>query len=112
MLETLTAIGFKETDAQVYVFLTKRVFQKATDIANALNLYEGQLYRSLKKLQAMGVINTSSEKPTRFSAVPFERVLDLLMRVSKERQEALQESKQELLSTWEAITKKDGMHTS
>ena len=112
MLNTLTSLGFKETDAQVYVFLTKEGFQEARDIANALELYEGQLYRSLKNLQAKGIINTSPDLPTRFSAVPFEKVLDLLMKASKEQKKALQENKEQLLFTWQSITRKEPISKS
>jgi sugar-specific transcriptional regulator TrmB len=108
MINTLTTLGFKESDAQIYVFLSREGDRNEADILNALKLYEGQLHRSLKNLQAKGVIVISTEQPVRFSAVPFELVLDLLMKASKERQKALLESREELLSTWQEIKKKDG----
>jgi hypothetical protein len=39
--------------------------------------------------------------------VLFEKLLDFLIKAKKEQQQALQESKEELLSTWRSITKKD-----
>jgi hypothetical protein len=41
-----------------------------------------------------------------FSAVPFEKVLDLHMEVKKEQQKALTENRKQLLSTWQLIAKK------
>ena len=107
MLKTLASLGFTETDAQVYVFLTTEGPKKARDIAEALKLYRRQLYRTLKNLQSKGIVNASPEYPARFSAVLFEKVLDLLIKAKTEQQQALQESKEELLSTWRSITKKD-----
>jgi len=107
MLKTLASLGFTETDAQVYVFLATEGPQKASHIAEALKIYKQQLYRVLKNLQSKGFINASSEYPARYSAVLFEKVLDLLIKAKTEQQQALQESKEELLSAWRSITKKD-----
>lgn len=107
MLKTLVNLGFTETDAQVYVFLATEGPQKASEIAEALKIYKQHLYRILKNLQSKGVINASAEYPPRFSAVLFEKALDLLIKAKTEQQKALQESKEELLSTWRSITKKD-----
>jgi sugar-specific transcriptional regulator TrmB len=107
MLKTLVSLGFDERDAQVYVFLATEGPQEARDIAEALQIYKRRLYRSLKNLQSKGIINASSEYPARFSAVLFEKVLDLLIKAKTEQEQALQESKEELLSTWRSITKKD-----
>jgi sugar-specific transcriptional regulator TrmB len=107
MLKTLVNLGFTETDAQVYVFLATEGPQKASNIAEELQIYKQHIYRILKKLQSKGIVNASAEYPARFSAVLFEKVLDLLIKAKMEQQQALQESKEELLSTWRSITKKD-----
>lgn len=106
MQKTIIKLGFTEIDAQVYVFLSKEGSKKARDMAEALNLTSQQLYRILKKLQKKGMVNVSHEYPASFSAVIFERILDLLVKSKKEQQKALQESKKELLSTWRSITEK------
>lgn len=106
MLNTLTSLGFKETDAHVYLLLTKGGFREAREIAEVLKLHKSQLYHSLKNLKTKGVVNWTPERPTRFSAVPFEKVLDLQMDVKKEQQKALKETREQLLSTWQLIAKK------
>ncbi|PVX25682.1 MAG: hypothetical protein CW716_07520 [Candidatus Bathyarchaeum sp.] len=105
---TLVKLGFTETDTQVYSFLATEGPHNAGEMAEVLNLHRQKLYRSLKKLQNKGIVNASFDYPVKFSAVVFDRVLDLLITVKMEQQQALQESKQELLSTWRSITKKDG----
>jgi sugar-specific transcriptional regulator TrmB len=107
MLITLVKLGFTETDAQVYAFLLTEGPQKARDIVAALKLHRHQLYCSLKNLQNKGIVNASLDYPVRFSAVFFEKVLDLLIETKMEQQQALQESKESLLSTWRSITKED-----
>ncbi len=107
MYKTLTTLGFTATDAQVYVYLTTEGLQKARDIAEALKLYRRQLYRSLENLQRKGIVNASPENPARFSAVPFEKILELLIQTKKEQHKELQENREELLSAWHSIIKKD-----
>ena len=106
MLKTLVKLGFPEADAQVYIYLTTEGPRKAKDIAEAVNLHRQKLYPTLKKLQNKGIVNISPEHPAKFSAVLFENVLDQLMKAKKEQQKALQESKEEFLSTWKSITKR------
>jgi sugar-specific transcriptional regulator TrmB len=107
MLITLVKLGFTETDAHVYVYLATEGPSKAIDIAEGLRIYKRQLYHALKRLQKNGIINVSAEYPARFSAVLFDQVLELLIKTKKEQQQALQESKEQLLHTWRSITKKD-----
>jgi len=107
MLKTLVSLGFADIDAEVYVFLANEGPQKAGDIAEALRIYKRRLYRILRKLQGQGIVNASSEYPARFSAVLFEEVLDLFIKVKTEQQEAIQASKEELLSTWRSMLPKN-----
>ena len=106
MLKTLQSIGFKLIDAKVYFFLTNMGPQKARSIAEALHLHKNQLYRSLKTLQNRGIVCASQEFPACFSAVNLEVVVDSLVNEKKEQALKLQESKEELLLSWRALTKK------
>jgi sugar-specific transcriptional regulator TrmB len=107
MKKTLMNLGFAEPEAQVYIFLVEKGPQKARDVAEALGIYKQRLYCILGKLREKGVVDSSSEFPAYFSAVVFEKVLDLFMEARIEQQEALKANKEELLSTWRSITEKD-----
>jgi sugar-specific transcriptional regulator TrmB len=111
MIKTLISLGLSQMDAEVYVFLSTSGPQNGRSIAAALKLYKQQLYRSLKRLQIKGVVNSSHRHPAVFSAISFERVLDLILVVKKEEADILQESREELLSRWRDITKKDSVNT-
>ena len=111
MQKTLIKLGFTETEAQVYSYLTTEGPRKAKDIAEALNMHRQKLYGILKNLQNKAIVNASPEHPTQFSAVLFEKVLDQLVKTKVEQHKALQESKKELFSTWRAITKKDPLES-
>jgi predicted transcriptional regulator len=102
MLKLLFDLGLTETEVSVYVFLTKKGPQKAVVIGNALNLYKQRLYRSLRKMQNKGVIEASGY-PACFSAVPFERVIELAIKSDIEEAERMIQNKEELLSSWQSI---------
>jgi sugar-specific transcriptional regulator TrmB len=106
MLKTLMDLGFKEVDAKVYLFLVSMGPQKGKDIADSLKLHKQQLYRSLKRLKNKRIVN-SDEHPAVFSSISFEKVLDVFLEVKKEQADDLQENREELLSRWQDITKKD-----
>jgi sugar-specific transcriptional regulator TrmB len=79
VLRTLESLGLTQPDAQIYIFLGKRGAQKAISIAKSLKMSKQTVYRAIKNLQSKGIITATLEHPSRFSAVPFERVLDLFV---------------------------------
>jgi sugar-specific transcriptional regulator TrmB len=103
VLKTLVSFGLTQIDAQVYVFLAKKGAQKGRDIRKALKITKQQLYPSLKNLQKMGIVSSTMEHPARFTAIPFEKVLDLFIRARVEETQRLQQSKAEILSKWQAL---------
>ena len=107
MQKTLMNLGFTEKDSQVYLFLANEGPRKAKEIAEALNMCSAQLHSILKKLQNNGLVIASSSRSALFSAVFFEKVLELLVEAKREQHEALLASKEELLSTWRSLTKRD-----
>ncbi len=107
MLKTLTSIGFKQTDAEVYVSLTENGRQKAREIAEALKTQRRQVYRSLKTLQAKGIVKASTEHPTQFSAIPFENVLDALIKANVEEAKQLEQEKMKILTRWQTMIRAD-----
>jgi sugar-specific transcriptional regulator TrmB len=106
MLKTLTTLGFTETDAQVYVYLITEGPQQARSIAEALKIYKRKLYRGLRKLQQKGMVNASQEYPAQFSAVPFDKILELLIKTHLKEAQRIEQEKQEILNQWHSIINK------
>ena len=107
MIKTLVSLGLSQMDAQIYVFLSTQGPHNGKTIAEALKLYKQKLYRSLKRLQAKGIVNPSAERPAVFSSISFEEVLDLFFEIKVKEADVLQENREEILSKWQAVTKKD-----
>lgn len=102
MHKILFNLSFSETEAAVYVYLTKEGPQTATDVGKALNLNKQMLNWSLRKMQSKGTISAYGY-PARFSAIPFEKVLDLIIKHNIEEAERMVQNKEELLFSWQSM---------
>jgi sugar-specific transcriptional regulator TrmB len=103
----LKKFRLSDIDVQVYFFLANQGSIEIREIAVALDLPEKNIRKSLKHLQTKRIVKASIEHPLEFMALPFERVLDLLIEIKKEQAKTLKASKEELLSSWRSITEKD-----
>jgi len=103
VLKTLRDLGLTRLDSKIYVYLAKRGPQKGKEISKALKIQKQQLYSSLKKLQSKAVVSATLEHPAKFSAVPFENVLDLFIKAKLQEAQTIQHEKSKLLSSWQAM---------
>jgi sugar-specific transcriptional regulator TrmB len=103
IFRTLISFGLTRTEIKVYISLAKKGPQKGEDLRNSLNMQKQQLYPSLKSLQSKGVVTVTIERPAIFSALPFEKVLDLLIKADIEEVQRMIQNKEELLSSWRSI---------
>jgi sugar-specific transcriptional regulator TrmB len=108
VIDTLMSFGLTRIDSQIYILLAKKGPQKAIEFGKALKTSKPQLYRSLKNLESRGVVSSSLEHPAKFSALPFEKALDLLakakMKKALEEAQHIQENKQDILDNWQKIS--------
>ena len=107
MLETLAGFGLKPSDAHVYVFLAKKGPQTGKDLCNILTMPKHQVYQCLRNLENKAIVTATSEHPASFSAVPFEKVLDILVKAKLEEAQRTQMDKDEALTDWESMMKED-----
>ena len=103
VLKTLEAFGLSRVDSEVYLYLAKKGPKKGREVAIALQIPKQQLYPSLKNLKNKGIISVSIDRPTLFSALAFEKVLELLIAIRVDQAKAIKETKKELLKSWRAM---------
>lgn len=101
------SMDLSETDAQVYVFLALNGPHRAREISRRMNLYKAQLYRSLRNLQDKDIALATADSPAVFSVIPFERLLDMLVKIRKEQEGALRDAREELRSSWQKVIKRN-----
>jgi len=86
------------------MFLAKSGVQSTSFVAKRLKMERVQAYRTFKKLQEKGLIEATLERPTRFTIVPFETLLEAFINSKKSEIASLNEQKERLMSTWQAIS--------
>jgi sugar-specific transcriptional regulator TrmB/CBS domain-containing protein len=100
----LQVLGLSKRERQVYMFLAKSGVQSTSFVAKRLKMERVQAYRTFKKLQEKGFIEATLERPTRFTIVPFETLLEAFINSKKSEVDKLNEQKESLMSTWQTIS--------
>ncbi len=100
----LQMLGLSKREIQVYMFLAKSGVQSTSFVAKRLKMERVQAYRTFKKLQEKGFIEATLERPTRFTIVPFENLVDSFINTKKNEVSNLTEQKQSLITTSQSIS--------
>ena len=103
LVNTLIGLGLSRLNSQVYLYLAKKGPQKGCEIVKGLNAQKYQIYRALKDLEKTGIVNVTLEHPAKFSAVPFETVVDMFVNSKMQEVRQIQENKDEILAKWQSI---------
>jgi sugar-specific transcriptional regulator TrmB/CBS domain-containing protein len=112
VIKALVDIGLTQMDSQVYLLLAKKGPLKGKEIFKALKINRQQLYRSLKNLQSKGIVSSTLERPARFSAISFEKVLDMFIKSKADEAQRLQQQRSEILSLWQSAEISESVDTS
>lgn len=89
IIEKLIECGLTYKEAKVYYTLCKLGPCKASLLAHHLQIPRPEIYIVLKKLQERRFIEVTLERPMRFIAVSFERVIDQIIEEEKEKIEEM-----------------------
>ncbi len=103
----LTRFRLSKNEVKVYLYLARYGAQKAQKIAESLGVHRTEAYKILRTLENEGVIYRVLERPMKFTAVPFEKVLDTEIEERRQRIYQLEKKKDELLSLWRSLPKAD-----
>jgi sugar-specific transcriptional regulator TrmB len=99
----LKSFGLTERETVVYIFLAKHGVLKGREIAKRARIDNAEVYRILKNLQAKGIVESTLESPTRFTAVPFRTVLDSFIKTKRDEATLIEKTKIDLLIDWKKI---------
>lgn len=98
VIKSLISLGFSETDANVYIYLATNGPTIAEKIGDALQLKEQFLFQSLERLTRKGIVSSLLKQSILFSALPFEKTLELLVEEQLKEAENLVTVKNEIFS--------------
>src|SRR5512137_2468009 len=108
----LQILGLSKREIQVYMFLAKSGVQSTSFVAKRLKMERVQAYRTFKKLQEKGFIEATLERPTRFTVVPFESLMNSFIEMKKSEIENLNEQKEALMTSWKTLSMPESDYTA
>ncbi len=103
--EILTKFGLLKNEVKVYLYLARAGEKKAGEVADAISLHRTETYRILRELEKKGIVFSIFEKPLKFTAIPLDRAIDLLVDVQKVKIRLLEKEKTNLLNLWHSVPK-------
>jgi sugar-specific transcriptional regulator TrmB len=103
----LKNVGLTDKESDVYIFLARHGPLKGLEISKRLKKHKAQVYIILKNLQSKGLVESTLEFPTRFTAVPFEKVIDRNVKAKRDEAAFIENAKTEILSYWKNINHPD-----
>ena len=103
--EILKEFGLADNQAKIYIFLAKHGVLKGGEISKQTKMPKAVVYRTLKILQSKGFVESTLESPARFTAVPFEVIIDYNIKTKKEEALQIENSKKDLLNDWQTMNK-------
>ncbi|MEM2341530.1 MAG: helix-turn-helix domain-containing protein [Candidatus Bathyarchaeia archaeon] len=84
-LNMLQIYGLTKTQAQIFIHLIRAGASSIGALAKALKTNRMNIYRNLKKMQNMGLINIIPGRPLKFSAIPANMALNMLLSAAKDK---------------------------
>ncbi len=106
--ETLSRFGLLKNEIRVYLHLARTGEMKAGELAEAISLHRTETYRILRDLEKKGIVFSIFEKPLKFTAVPLDKAVDLLVDAQKIQIRLLEQEKSSLVELWRIDTQTKG----
>ncbi|MGB8779997.1 MAG: helix-turn-helix domain-containing protein [Candidatus Bathyarchaeia archaeon] len=101
--ETLSRYGLLKNEIRVYLYLARFGERKAGEVAESISLHRTETYRILRDLEKKGIVFSVFEKPLKFTAVPLDKAIDLLIEAEKMKIQLLEKEKAGLVNIWQSM---------
>ncbi len=103
-LKILKNLGLSENEAKVFIQLSKTGPKKVGQLSKQVEISRVQLYQILRNLQKKGIVESTFEYPTKYNAIPLDRVLDMFIANKEEEATILRKKKKTILQNWNDIS--------
>lgn len=101
--EYFSTFGLTPNQVKVFFYLGKVGQRSASDIAKAADIPRSETYHLLTALQNKGIVSATFEHPIKFSALPIQEAIHVLVSTETERLKKLKKSGPILEKLWENI---------
>jgi len=103
LISSLVEFGLTHNEAKVYMYLTKNKPKPAPEISKCLKIPRTETYHLLNGLLSKEVTKSNFGKPTKFSAIPLDKSIQILINKNRSRFEKLERITQRLTILWESV---------
>ena len=101
--EYFSTFGLTANQVKVFFYLGKVGHRSASDIAKAVDIPRSETYHLLTALQNKGIVSATFEHPIKFSVLPIQEAIHVLVSTETERLKKLKKSGPILEKLWEKI---------
>jgi sugar-specific transcriptional regulator TrmB len=95
--------GLTPNEVKVFLQLSRFGPDTASGVSRSLGLPRTEVYGIISGLQSKGLVEASLDRPAKFSVLPIQRSLNLLIEAQRNKVETLERSKERLLQRWEMM---------
>ncbi len=78
VIESMQELGFTASEAKIYLSLLQKPGATGYEVAATSGVPRSAIYNVLKKLEAVGLVNASPGKPTKWMPLPTDRLFQLM----------------------------------
>jgi sugar-specific transcriptional regulator TrmB len=93
LVTDLTMFGLTTNQARLYLHLLQNKTSGAKEIAKALNIHRVDVYRRLRELEELGIIEVYLDFPKKFAATDPRTMLESLIRRAQSKVKAMEEAR-------------------
>ena len=112
--ELLIDSGLNEREVRSILVLGSNPKMKASELASKLGTTRLDAYNSLSRLQEIGLVTTTADRPMKFSSPPLNEAIERLIEMRKEQLRRIEEGYSDVKSSsnWTKQKNNDGHSTS
>lgn len=99
----LAEFGLSSNQSKVYIFLGKYGSKTAPEVSKALQIPRTETYQIINILQNRGIVTAEFISPAKYSAVPIETGLSILLDMEREKLNLLSKQKRNIVEMWNDI---------
>ena len=105
----LLQYGLTSNQSKVFIYLGKYGAKTAPEVCKALKLPRTETYHLLSALQNKGIVSATFEHPIKFTALPLNKAIWILVNSEKERVKSLEQMEKGLSELWDNIPTFDSL---
>lgn len=99
----LVKFGLTKAQAKVFIYLGKYGSKSSPEVCKDLKLPRTETYRILNELTNLGIVVSEFSYPSKFSAIPMERAISLMVQTEQTKIGMLAEKEKEITELWHMI---------